>query len=374
MAMYEIPTEAERPALFRLTKQRSAYTTWAFIGGYYEDWVEYAKSIHSVALDPDDGEPALNESEMRLFLLGHAAFVDALAKLHAGDRSVFKWMGYGTGEGYFCEAYRLIAGWQTTLYGRGSYEFRQPIRDTLYWPEFERRLDDLIAVWSNGGTAIQPRYLDVPADMTGMEYLHGTYQTWPGDPPATPLPEFVALMAQNLPPVPKPETETLIKTGEEIPCYGIWEPVKITRKTSILDTFKRPEPFTEKDFQLDGCMNYLHEGSPAPTIAFEGDTSRGEGRPTTWRLLWKDDRYLDGSIPEEEKEYVFYTPPQAAPVMPSASTAGTTTIITAQTGEPASKSGIWAVVDDLAGRSRFNAGDILPQHKGRDVSWIWVEA
>jgi len=164
MAMYEIPTEAERPALFRLTKQRSAYTTWAFIGGYYERWVEYAKQIEPLAHEPD-GMQSLNDSSMRLFLLGHAAFVDALAKLRQGDRSVFKWLGYGTGEGYFCESFRLVASWQTA---RGRIQEGMELVETEYWPEFERRLDDLIAAWSNGGTAIQPRYLDVPAEMTGM--------------------------------------------------------------------------------------------------------------------------------------------------------------------------------------------------------------
>jgi hypothetical protein len=94
MAIYEMPTEAERPVLFRLIKQESSCTAWAFIQTYYEAWVQYAKDIQDLALDPNDGEPALNESEMRLFLLGHAAFVDALGKLRAGDRSVFKWMGY----------------------------------------------------------------------------------------------------------------------------------------------------------------------------------------------------------------------------------------------------------------------------------------
>jgi hypothetical protein len=96
MAMYEIPTPAERPVLFRLLKQASSYTLWAFIQPYFDDWVAFAKHIQPLALDPKDGLPALNDSEMRLFLTSHSAFLSALAKLRKGDRSVFKWLGYGT--------------------------------------------------------------------------------------------------------------------------------------------------------------------------------------------------------------------------------------------------------------------------------------
>jgi hypothetical protein len=54
---------------------------------------------------------------------------------------------------------------------------------------------------------------------------------------------------------------------------------------------------------LIGSMNYFVVNSNASHI--------GEGRivePTTWRLLWKDDRYLDGTIPAEEAGYVFNEP------------------------------------------------------------------
>jgi len=55
-------------------------------------------------------------------------------------------------------------------------------------------------------------------------------------------------------------------------------------------------------------MNYLQGGSPAPTIDFPEDGQRREGRPTTWRLVWRDDRYGPNPIPEEESRYVFVQP------------------------------------------------------------------
>jgi hypothetical protein len=55
-------------------------------------------------------------------------------------------------------------------------------------------------------------------------------------------------------------------------------------------------------------MNYLQGGSPAPTIDFPEDGQRREGRPTTWRLVWRDDRYGPNPIPEQESRYVFVQP------------------------------------------------------------------
>jgi hypothetical protein len=55
-------------------------------------------------------------------------------------------------------------------------------------------------------------------------------------------------------------------------------------------------------------MNYLHADFEAPTIAFAEDSPRHDGRPTTWRLVWCDDRYGKIPIPEEESHYVFVRP------------------------------------------------------------------
>jgi hypothetical protein len=50
-------------------------------------------------------------------------------------------------------------------------------------------------------------------------------------------------------------------------------------------------------------MNYLHVDSAAPAYGYADET-----RPVTWRLLWADNRYLDGTIPPEEADYVFLQP------------------------------------------------------------------
>jgi hypothetical protein len=116
-----------------------------------------------------------------------------------------------------------------------------------------------------------------------------------------------------LPDVPTAGPEVLVATGQVIPCYGIWEPVRIGRPMKT-GTTPKGVPYElgvsrEVDGRtLDGCMNYLHGDFAAPTIAFEGDLPRHDGRPTTWRLVWCDDRYGEKAIPDEEVNYVFVQP------------------------------------------------------------------
>jgi len=54
-------------------------------------------------------------------------------------------------------------------------------------------------------------------------------------------------------------------------------------------------------------MNYLHGGSPAPQAKQKFGNDRIDV-DVTWRLLWWDDRYRDGTIPREEQEYAFLRP------------------------------------------------------------------
>ena len=149
-----------------------------------------------------------------------------------------------------------------------------------------------------------------------------------------------------LPDVPIPKTETLIRTGEEIPVFGIYEPqIK------------------------DGCMNYLPASGPAPTLP-ESDGTYATGRylPVTWKLIWEDTRYLDGVIPIEED---FYFPPEpkteAKPQLVVKSD-----LISASTGQKCPKTGNWAVMNDLQGKLFLEKSDIMPKHNDRDVTWVWV--
>jgi len=116
-----------------------------------------------------------------------------------------------------------------------------------------------------------------------------------------------------LPIVPTAPKEVLVPTGDVIPCYGIWEPVRLGHPPAKGMTPKGVPyelgPSRDVDGRtLDGCLNYLHGDFAAPTIAFQEDLPRHDGRPTTWRLVWRDDRYGDKGVPEEESDYVFVRP------------------------------------------------------------------
>ena len=111
----------------------------------------------------------------------------------------------------------------------------------------------------------------------------------------------------QLPAVPIANPEVLVATGQVVPCYGIWEPVQVA-PTLLGKLFGSRPASPPPERPLDGCMNYLHGGSAAPTIQFEGGPPSGEGRPTTWRLIWRDDRYGANPIPPHEANYVFVRP------------------------------------------------------------------
>jgi hypothetical protein len=100
----------------------------------------------------------------------------------------------------------------------------------------------------------------------------------------------------RLPPSPPPHGPS-IRTGDEVPTSGIWQPISVP----------------------SGCPNYLWAGRYAPPAqratemaeypAFPGgrwnaptpahiDYNYGP-EPTHWQLLWEDHRYEGGQVPDE---------------------------------------------------------------------------
>jgi hypothetical protein len=94
--------------------------------------------------------------------------------------------------------------------------------------------------------------------------------------------ELAALaLPTPLPAVPVRNENIMVKTGQQLPAYGVYEP------------------------QLkDGCMNYLLGGTIAPRMTeTDGVYSTGRDLSVTWKLIWEDTRYTDGQIPAEESLY-----------------------------------------------------------------------
>jgi hypothetical protein len=178
----------------------------------------------------------------------------------------------------------------------------------------------------------------------------GIVQSVLEEPPAAHFwtPEFITRLDREvpfptpLPDVPIPDKEIIVRTGEVVLCFGIYEP------------------------QVeDGCMNYLLEGAPAPKAVNRG----GIIRSAAWRLIWEDKRYLDGTIPDEESLY-FRSVQSPKPAPPTY--VDPDPIISLDSHQLVSKSGVWVVAHRLDVRQRFELGETLPQHEGCNVRWLWV--
>lgn len=107
---------------------------------------------------------------------------------------------------------------------------------------------------------------------------------------------------------PDPTNNVFLRTGDWVKCSGIWEPIKVEASARgsgfhIFRSTARPH----LPFEIMGTMNYLHGRSRVPAMQVEtaNDILTID---TTWRLLWRDDRYTDGKIRAEENDYEFIQP------------------------------------------------------------------
>ncbi|KPF66949.1 hypothetical protein IP84_14005 [beta proteobacterium AAP99] len=346
-----------------MLKQDSSLTNWSRIVPYYRDFVAEIRSVLTAIEDADaEQRSLLDESDVLTAMKCLAAMEDAIERLRQGDRTVFRFAGYGTGDAYFCEAIRLLDTWQG--WDNREWHSYRPIADSAFWPALERARSRLAAALGNTQYILEPRHTDVPAPLADMRELRPETSDSLVD-------YFGPIMRMaNLPDVPTPSEEVLIPTGDEAPCSGIYEPVKAAWSKGVLTLFRRPVPDPDGQYELDGCMNYLHGGSPAPTIGFEDDDERGEGRKTVWRLLWADDRYTDGVVPEEEQTYHFVHPTElkATRVAGGASAAGATPVMARaeiSAGQPCPRTGWWRTAARLGERRHVEMGEPMPEIQSR---------
>lgn len=116
-------------------------------------------------------------------------------------------------------------------------------------------------------------------------------------------------------------------------------------------------------------MNYLHGGSPAPQANQEIKDDIVQ-TSVTWRLLWRDTRYEDGSIPVEEQSYVFLKPDPAPAPSNGRSFDWADPFIWSETGNPAPQAGRWLAEQDLQASITVEAGELLPMHQGEATRWL----
>jgi hypothetical protein len=289
----------------------------------------------------------------------------AVERLGKGDKRIFQY----NAQGELAMADNPRAYWSTHETKVGDWSIYFEPDDVPFWSDVLRTHHDLSAAWVECATPIlQSRYIDDPAPQI---FGH-------------PMPTECGIhFPDPLPDLPVPQEEHLIQTGSTLPCSGIWEPVKVDVRNTLLGLVKKPIPPIDGIWHVDGCMNYLHGGQLAPEYADGGyDLDKSQYRKVWWRLLWRDDRYQDGTIPAEESAYIFQEPDAdrarrarevvAASGDVSSAAPGLDLVIT-RSGQPASRSGRWAMLGDANKVAHHvSVGDPLPDWDGKPVEWVWV--
>jgi hypothetical protein len=296
---YPIPTEHDRRAIFAWLKQASSLSAWRRLYAYNQAFVDVVQDVYEHEQKTPGMAQTIPTGWYASALQSHDAFSAALDRLQRADRRCFVFLG---ARGHFSQGLLEVKWWQDMYSGSFSGRNGFGVEASPRWPEIESTMHECLAALSDIGVVLQQQFTDVPAPIDGMDaYLSQRHSSlikhWHAQP--------------SLPPVPAVTDEVLVPTGQVIPCYGIWEPVRVGANPPHAASgvpVPLPESRNVDGRLLDGCMNYLHGDFAAPTIGFPEDNTRGEGRSTTWRLVWRDERYGENPVPEDEAKYVFIRP------------------------------------------------------------------
>lgn len=346
-----LPSDFERQQIFYWLKKVSSITAWRRIFEYYKIWAAATEnSWHEADERGWRNKTSLPESDYVLILKALAHCGEGVLRLGKGDKRVFKF----DANGEFIMAQRILFHWAEML---SRIEWRENGIDQLHtphWAGFCKTLTSTGQAWQECAMhVLEPLYSDEPGLTLYGVWLEAELKILP----------FPAELA----PVPDPLDNTFVSTNEYTPCSGIWEPINLP-KASLLSMFTR-EPKPQPPFKIAGAMNYLHGGSKAPQITVENATDN-INLDTTWRLLWRDDRYKDGTIPEEESHYRFNMPKKLQEPRPAIWVADE--IVWAETGASAPVAGKWLVESDANASVMLQKGEKLPLHQGRQVRWVFA--
>ena len=348
-----LPNELQRKQIFYWLKRVSSYTAWNRILGYYRAWAKVTeKSVQAASERGWSAETSLPESDLVSILKCLAHCEEGVRRLRLGDKRVFQ----HNANGEFVMADRIRSFWSTMQWRIEIGENGIDEQYTPYWPEFDFALTQLNQAWGEcSPKIIEPRELDEPSatvfNPTMRDKTLAT-MTFP-----EPLPE-----------VPNPVRHTLVSTGKAAPFSGIWEPVDVPRPKGF-HLFGSPS-LPEGPLPLAGTMSYLHGSSKAPQVRIIED-AKSVRINTTWRLLWRDDRYEDGTIPEEENGYVFQKPdPSLAAPEPEELRGG----LRIWSDTPCPYPGVWQCLDKPLGPQTVAFGVPMPRVQGERVLWRLMKA
>jgi len=348
---FPCPSDLERRQIFFWLKKTSSATAWRRIFRFYKDWADITeKSIQEADAQGWNEKTTLPESDYVLILKSLAHCEEGVIRLEKGDKRVFKF----DANGEFAMASRILNHWLEIEHRIKTGDNGVDEAHTPFWHEFCQAMEQLANAWRESSVPIlERRYLEDPAPITYNDWLKEEL--------------IKTLFSDEIGLVPDPAENIFIKTHEVVPVSGIWEPIQgETKKSSLLTLFsKTPKP--QPPFIVLGSMNYLHGGSDAPQITLSNNNDSVD-LDTTWRLLWRDDRYLDGTLPTEELSYMFANPEITS--MPFIHNDSVGETVWAESGTKAPVAGKWLVESDLNAKVTLEKGALLPLWKGREVRWI----
>jgi hypothetical protein len=369
-------TDEERRKVFWLLKKYSSWTGWNALAQAYfafaDAWLQAMRKADDIDIDE------FNQNATKYILDGRIAFEKGLALLKRGERTVFL--------GNLNQSFKA---WGYLTQGAYQLNFIRKIMDPeeyiFDWMKNKEQVilaNDALQDIRFGQESVLEREDENVAPEGSWNVLatfHPVYQLPMNDPKHMNFPEVLA-------PVPMPSTIT-VETDSEVPFYGIYEPewgAMTSAKPGPLSKLKTV--FTGQEKQTPskptlvgpddefpppprrehiGCMNYLLAGTKAP---YYKDEEHGPVIPVTWRLIWKDTRYLDGTIPEEEAEYLAPVKDQPIQYASKASRANVTA------GESCPEAGWWFTPAKADSRRYFKQGDIMPNLGGDygQTFWQWA--
>ncbi len=344
------PLELERRQIFFWLKKTSSATAWRRMFTFYKAWADTAEdSIREADKHGWNEKTTLPESDYVLILKGLAHCEEGVMSREKGDKRVFKF----DANGEFAMASRILNHWLEIEHRIETGDNGVDEAHTPYWREFLQTMKLLSDAWRECSTPIlEKHYLEDPAPVT--------YNAWLVDEISkTSSPDEIGL-------IPDPAENMFVDTGEVTPFSGIWEPIHGEKKKSSVFSLFRKEPTPQPPFIIIGAMNYLHGGSKAPQVTLSSNEDSVDV-DTTWRLLWPDDRYLDGTLPPEELSYTFAS---SEKILPPVVHVHPVSEMWARSGTGAPVAGQWLVEADLNSKVTMQKGEVLPLWQGREVRWI----
>lgn len=297
MKSYRPPDENERTIFFNYLKRATSLAAWERVLHRHEKVVETLSSMRRDAANITGD--FVDRRLLADFLDCHRVLEKSVEKLRRGDKSCFRWPGASA---RFSAGLRKMRSISTHLDRVFQGEGKISLMEAPRWPELTLVLRECFAAMNFCAGVLESQFLDVPA------YLWGPERDMTGR-ASNPL----TVLAKELSHLPVPPNLApdgpvdVIRSGETVPCSGIWEPCILPHSAKGFLSLFRRQRFNYRDIVTnpEGCMNYLHEGGDAPKIAFPDDSYRREGKPICWYLLWADDRYGKKPVPSEESSYVY---------------------------------------------------------------------